>query len=91
MKIFSIDDMDWWIGADAESVWAAAVQEYGYTDEDIENFHELSDAELDALQYFDVDDEDERHIGDPRTFRAQLDIEIAAGGKFPRFFASEEH
>lgn len=90
MKIFKIDDCEWWIGADAESVRAAVVDQYGYTDEDLEDFSELSDAELDTFKFVDTD-EDERPISEPRTFREQMAIEVAQGGSFPRMFAAEEY
>lgn len=88
MKLFMINDCEWWIGADADSVRQAVKEEYGYTDADLEDFSEVGDDGLDHLKYTDCD-EDECPIGDPRTFRDQLAIETAAGGKFPRLFAAE--
>ncbi|MBB4126269.1 hypothetical protein GGR77_001559 [Xanthomonas translucens] len=88
MKIFQIDDMEWWVGADAESVLAAVKEETGMDDEDLEDFQEVNEDDLDRLKFQDSDEE-ERPIGEPRTFREQLVIEVAAGGKFPRMFAAE--
>lgn len=88
MKIFQIDDMEWWIGPDADSVRAAVQDETGMSDEDLEDFQEVSDEDLDRLKFTDTD-EDEHPIGKPRTFREQLAIEAVAGGKFPRLFAAE--
>ncbi|MRG98826.1 hypothetical protein GIY21_00805 [Xanthomonas sontii] len=89
MKIFRIDDCDWWIGPDAATVLAAVKDEYGSTDEDLQDFHELDDDQLDRLKFVDTD-EDERTVGEPRTFREQLAIEVAEGGNFPRLFATTE-
>lgn len=79
MKIFQIDDMEWWIGQDAESVLDAVKAETGMDDE-----------HLDHLKIQGTD-EDERPIGEPRTFREQLAIEVAEGGGFPRMFAAEDY
>lgn len=89
MKIFQINDCDWWIGDSLDSCIADYL---GYTDDSSSvshDAHELSDAELDSLVFTDCD-EDERPTGIKRSFREQLAIEIEAGGKFPRMFASTE-
>jgi hypothetical protein len=88
MKIFMITDCEWWIGADADSVRQAVKDDCGYSDEDLEDFSEVEADGLDNLKYTDCD-EDERPIGEPRTFREQLAIEVEAGGEFPRLFAVE--
>jgi len=90
MKIVAINDCDWWIGESLE----ACVKDYQDNIEDspeyTEDAIELTDADLDSLFFTDVD-EDERPTGIKRTFREQLAIEIAAGGTFPRMFASTEY
>ncbi len=88
MKIFQIDDMEWWIGFDAESVLADVKDQYGYSDEELKDFHEISQEDLD-LMMVQPSDEDEKPVGAPRSFRVQLEIEIAQGGKFPRYFAGD--
>ncbi|WP_434990092.1 hypothetical protein [Xanthomonas melonis] len=90
MKIFQIDDMEWWIGQDAETVRAAVQNEQGRTEEELEDFQEVSDESLDLLKFQDTD-EDERPISAPRTFREQLAIEVAEGGQFPRLFAAKAY
>ncbi|PPU07768.1 hypothetical protein [Xanthomonas arboricola] len=90
MKIFQIDDMEWWIGQDAETVRAAVQDEQGRTEEDLEDFEEVSDESLDVLMFQDTD-EDELPTSAPRTFREQLAIEVAEGGQFPRLFAAESY
>lgn len=65
---------------------AMKIIEVNYT----EDARELTEEELDSLQ-FSICDENERLTGQKRTFREQLAIEIAKGGKFPRMFASTEY
>lgn len=88
MKIFQLNDCDWWIGESLEAcidAYQATIDEEGVEDE----AHELCAEELDRLIFSDCD-EDEKPTGAKRTFREQLAIEIAAGGEFPRMFASTE-
>lgn len=95
MKIWQINDMEWWIGEGTpESILAAYMEEYGVSHEDAtgdedEFPYELSDGALDGLKFQDCD-EDERPTGIVRTFREQMDVEIERGGKFPRLFAASE-
>ncbi|CBA14723.1 hypothetical protein XALC_0177 [Xanthomonas albilineans GPE PC73] len=88
MTIFQIDDMEWWIGIDAESVLKAVKDEYGHSDEDLKDFQEISQEALDRLM-FQPANEDGKPIGSPHSFRIQIEIEIAKGGKFPRYFAGD--
>lgn len=88
LKIFMVSDCEWWIGADADAVRQAVKDECGLTDEDLEDFCEISNDALDHLKYTDCD-EDERPVGNPRTFREQIEVEAALGGRFPRLFAVE--
>lgn len=95
ITIWQINDMEWWIGAGTpESILADYMRITGCSHEDAtgdeaEYPEPLSEGALDSLKYQDSD-EDERPIGEPRTFREQLAIEIAAGGDFPRLFAATE-
>ena len=88
--VVQLNDCDWWIGESLD----ACVQDYRSNIEDdpeyTEDARELTDAELDGLIFVDTD-EDERPLGTKRTFREQLALEVAAGGKFPRLFASTEY
>lgn len=90
MKVFEINDCDWWIGESLES----CIQDYrDNVDDDpicTEDARELTDEELDTLK-FTVCDENERPTGEKITFREQLAIEISEGGEFPRMFASTEY
>lgn len=89
MKIFRMNDCDWWIGESIEACKADYIKECG-DPEYVEDAEELADWELDALR-FTVTDEDDVPDGTTRTFREQLALEIAKGGTFPRMFASTEH
>jgi hypothetical protein len=84
MKIIAMNDCDWWIG---ESLEACVTDYQTNIDGDpiyTEDACELTDEDLDRLKFSEFD-------GTPsRTFREQLAIEIATGGKFPRMFASTE-
>jgi hypothetical protein len=104
VKIFQLNDWDWWAGYDLESVKAAYLKELGFTDPwDIENAfddpHELSDEELDRLKFVDGDDpiNEDGTPGGTRTFREQLNRIIAErdasldAAYFPCFFASTEY
>jgi hypothetical protein len=88
MKICQLNDYDWWIGESFEACvrdYQSNIAEDGVEDD----AHELCAEELDHLIFSDCD-EDERPTGVKRTFREQLAIEVAAGGEFPRMFASTE-
>lgn len=91
MKVFCVHDVEWWIGNSAESVLQAVIEEYGYTEDDIEpnDVEEVEDATLDELKFAEAD-ENEVRTGVVRSFREQLALELAEGGRFPRLLASEE-
>ncbi len=90
MKVFEVNDCDWWIGESLE----ACVKDYRENVEDspeyTEDAREVTEDELDSLK-FSVSDDGETLSGQKRSFREQLAIEIAKGGKFPRMFASTEY
>lgn len=89
VKIFQLNDCDWWIGPSLEACKKDYVENYCDAEDIQEDAHELSDEELDRLVFVDCD-EDERQTGVKRTFREQLKVEVAKGGAFPRMFASTE-
>ena len=90
MKICEMNDCDWWIGESLEACKAAYIATTGDPESVDDDAHELTDDELDRLMFADCD-EDERPTGVKRTFSEQLAVEIAAGGEFPRMFASTEY
>lgn len=84
MKIFQMSDVtEWWIGPSLEAC-RAEYDKLSGDPVDSEDAHELSDADLDRLTFVDDDGETKR------TFREQLEREVAAGGEFPRMFASTD-
>lgn len=93
MKIYALNDCDWWIGESLEACIADYRTNYTSDPDSVDDdAHELTDEELDTLKFVVVDeDEDENPTREKRSFREQLAIEIAEGGVFPRMFASTEY
>lgn len=86
--VFRVNDVDWWLGETAEQVLHDYCVRTGLAPRDALDEGDalprlLTDAELDALPFVDID-------GTRRTFREQLQREIALGGPVPRSFASTE-
>jgi hypothetical protein len=96
VKVFQLNDFDWWAGYDLESVKAAYLADMGLKPTDhpddledqFDNPHELTEEELDRFKFIYVD----REEGDPEEapFRERLNEVIALGHEFPCFFASTE-
>lgn len=111
IKIWKMNECDWYASEDLEGAKRAMLETIGPPAEDqteaeffeeyLEDPYELDDAALDTLkfceeEYDDEDDLDERGEpkrkgGEKRTFREQLAKMIAAGDKFPCYFASTEY
>ena len=84
LKVFSIDDCDWWIGRNAQECIDDRHESYGPDEDFDENaVYELSEKQMNALNYVDED-------GSKRSFKEQLSIEVERGGRFPRMFATTE-
>lgn len=79
---------EWWIGESIDACKQKMQKEYGWTDEElneqIEDPIQLSGPTLEKLSFVDDD-------GTKRTFKEQMEREIAEGGEFPRVFASTEY
>jgi hypothetical protein len=89
MKIFQLDDCDWYAAPDLESAIQFAMSETGLTREDFEDAEEVPEGAMHFLKYHDSDGE-----GGPvtiRTFAEQLAIELKDGKPFPRLFACTEY
>lgn len=93
MKVFEMNDCDWFVGESLEACKAwwlkgaiEGIDDLSFCD----GARELTDDELDLL-VFTVIGENEVPDGTKRSFREQLAIEIAAGGAFPRLFATTEY
>jgi hypothetical protein len=89
MKVFCLNDCDWWVGGSLVSCIADYINHVGEDDPDyyLDAF-ELNDNDLENTM-ISVFDGDEIPAGS-RTFKEELDIQIKRGGTFPRIFASTE-
>jgi hypothetical protein len=96
IKIFAMNDSDWYAGATEADALQAMAETLCFDDvEECRAEHcvdgpivELDDEDLDTEMYVDEDEDGRR--GDRRTFREQLQIMIDSGEEFPVFFASTE-
>lgn len=87
IKIFRMNDLDWWAGRDIKSVKEAYLKEMDLDeDEAFDDCCELTDEQADRLKIF-YDPPDKDKI---RTLREQLQIMVDGGRTFPCFFASTE-
>ena len=88
MKVFQLDDYDWWVGESLAACIAEARATCGddcYQDAE-EDGCEVTPAELQTLIFRDDESDPPRTC----TFAEQLAHEIDLGGEFPRLFASTE-
>ena len=90
MKIFSMNDCDW-VAAETLEEAKAAYLEHTYITNSTNDEHDAFDdpGEITEIQYDKLLFHDED--GKVRSFREQLQHMIAAGEKFPTFFASTEY
>lgn len=90
MKVFKVNDYEWWAGADLDSIRTAYEQHTGIaadSDEGFDNPRELSDEELQKKTiHFD-----EGEQPDHSTFKEYLDELIAKSHEFPCYFAGTEY
>lgn len=84
MKIFKMNDCDWWMAPTLDEAKAAVLAEYGpkYADELIVDPVELTEADLDRLKYT-------QENGSKITFREELANRIKAGAKTEMFASTE--
>lgn len=85
IRIYALDDTDWWAGESLQACIAEARAQCGagsYCDAEEEGY-ELTDEQMQRFVFHDDDDE-------ARSFAAQLERELAEGGTFPRLFASTD-
>ena len=89
IKIFNMDDFNWWASRDLESVKEAYLKETGLDAEEAFESdvpEELSDADLDRLRFHHDPDDRSKTI----SFREQLENMVKASMSFPCFFGSTE-
>lgn len=97
MKIFKLNDCDWYATEDMESAIQQIMHDTDNTREDCvdSSAHELTDDEMDRLQFID-DRENYPMYGDEaaedglRSAREQLALMIERGDSFPCLFATME-
>lgn len=88
MKIFKLNDCDWYAAKDMKS----AIEQIMFDMSDTCEFcvdssaHELTDDEMDSLKFVDYTDSPTT----TRTFREQLVIMVERGDEFPCLFATTE-
>lgn len=85
IKIFRLDDCEWWAGESLEACVAAGRTMNGadcYPDDPIQR--EVSEAELQELTFVDTDDYSER------SFAEELRLVVESGATFPCFFAATD-
>lgn len=92
VQIFAMNDMEWWIGEGTLEQMRDAYRECCGDDcmEGGEFPRVLDDSELDSLKFYYGDEDEPFDDSKIRTFREQLDIEIAEGVVEPRMFACTE-
>jgi hypothetical protein len=84
IKVFRMDDMEWWAGESLEACIAEGRRQCGddcYRE--LDEQRELDDADMQHLKFIDED-------GSERTFAEELERRVAAGETFPQPFAAED-
>lgn len=85
VKVFKLDDIEWWAGESLEACVAEGRRQCGgdcYPDDGDQ--HEVSPEAMQRLKFVDED-------GTFRTFAEELARRIAAGATFPQSFAAEDY
>jgi hypothetical protein len=85
IKVFKVNDCDWYAGEDLESIKDHIMWFTGYdADEEFDDPYELSESEMRQYTFTDID-------GTTRDFKEELKKRIKDGDHFPCFFASTEY
>ena len=92
VKIFKLNDCDWYAAEDMESAIRQIMYDTGNIREDCvdSSAHELTDDEMDRLRFIDDRENDEDAEDGSRSFREQLALMVERGDSFPCPFASTE-
>jgi hypothetical protein len=92
VKIFKLNDCDWYAAEDMESAIKQIMCDTGNTREDCvdSSAHELTDKEMDRLRFVDDIENDPEAAGSSRSFREQLALMVERGDTFPCPFATTE-
>lgn len=90
MRVYAMNDCDWWMARSLEEAKADYCHETGSTEAELcPDARELTDEELDRLRITDTD-ENERPTGKARSFRKELQRRVDEGVTKPEMFASTE-
>lgn len=84
IKVFALDDIEYWAGASLAECLAAARAQAG--DDCYLETSDQFEVSAEAMERLTYDDE-----GVTRTFAEQLQREIAADAEFPRLFAATDY
>ncbi len=84
VKIFRMDDCMWYAAESLEAAVAGYEADHDCLPPD-DDANEVSDADMDRLQFVDEDGVTRR------SFREELTRRVAAGDVFPQIFASTEY
>ncbi len=89
IKVYAMDDCTWYAAESLESATAAYKADVGH-DDDLDP-NELTDEQMDRLQFTDDEPGAPPTECGKRSFREQLVKEVANGTKFPCMFACTEY
>lgn len=84
IKVFQMDDIEWWAGESQEACVAEGKRQCGpdcYDEPD--EYRELTEADMQHLQFVDED-------GSKRSFAEELARMVATGSEFPCPFAATD-
>jgi hypothetical protein len=87
MKVFRLNDVEWWAGSSLEEVIEEATKITGVSREDLtdSDTRELTEKELDDLIFFNP-------VANVKiSFREELNRRVQENETFPCFFASSEY
>lgn len=84
IKVFALNDCDWYAATSLKEAIRAWKEETGMTDEELDSPTEVTEQDMDRLKFIDED------TNEKRTFREELKRRIDAKAKFPQFFATTE-
>ena len=89
IKIFRLNEMEWWAGESMEDCVTAAMDLSGLCKEELLEDFEQGEVSAEGMEKLTFVEDDEAET--KKTFRQKLDEMIAAGEKFPCCFAVTEY
>lgn len=88
-KVYQVNDYEWYVARSRDEAIAIALHESGGPPEEYEDTSEVGQEAMEYLRFTDTD-EDENPIGEPRSFREELERRVAAGLREGELFAASE-